>query len=550
MGRRTAAVVVLAALLVGCGGSNDGSPSPASQPPEASPTPPTSSVPDFELMDAEALALPTSDELASESVSAVAFASSGIDLDPGSVAAAEEVEADLLAQATALVQPGPEGFRRPAQSIATGGGMSALGFVIELIGKLTAKAGAPFSESVSSSTTSASGTLGMNASINADGAGSTKVDIALENTVQSDDGRMTTQRIRGSSSGPRCPDDSGLLELEMTGSMEVSVDGTPPARSRHQFTGSVSLQFDDNADLADMQTDLNVQSDRTDATGRSAFVDVTYTSAISSPLNSAGLTVTKDIATVNRTSQATQSDPQHADRDMVDQGSQAALKFVFTLVAAKVASVQNNECVIVVAEAPQTVGPKQAVPIEVTTRHVIEGTDLDKRVEASFSGEGGLDPTSLAKTPDTITYTAGDKGGDTGTITLVSKSRRGRGTTTLTIKVADKYRVDAPAGVLRIQGQVCSLDAPFTVSVVGEINGTLTFTPSGPGGGTYSGSAVLGPGSMDWSGGYTVTGRDSEAPSIDADDGTTILNPVGPVPAFWAGAGPDFPLIPDSTACS
>ena len=97
--------------------------------------------------------------------------------------------------------------------------------------------------------------------------------------------------------------------------------------------------------------------------------------------------------------------------------------------------------------------------------------------------------------------------------------------------------------MLRLQGPVCSLDAPFTLSVVGEINGTLTFTPTGPDAGTYAGSADLGRGSMTWSGGYSVKGRDTESPSIDADEGTTKL--VGPIsidaPSFWRAPGPTSP---------
>jgi hypothetical protein len=543
-------LVVLAVFTAGCAGTaDDGSTSSDSRSQAAPSTAATPSPPGVELVGTDPVAPPSLDELASESVSAVVFASSGIDIDAGAVGAAEEVEADLLAKASALAQPGPEGFRRPAQGIATGSGMLGLGVIIELVGKLTGTIGKPFSDSVSSTTTNGSGTLGMEAKLSGDGTGSTTVDIAMESTVQTDDGRTATQRIRGSLSGPRCPDASGLLELEATGSMEVTVDSSPPVRSRHQFTGPMRLQFDDNADLADVQMELDVQSDRTDSNGRSAFVDVAYSLAIANPLDD-GSAYTKNTADVKRTSQATQSDPQQADRDMVDQGAQAAVKFLVSLAGKRAALVQNNECVIVVAEGPTTVGARQVVPIEVKTKHVIEGTDLDKRVEASLSGDGELEPTSLAKTPDTVTYTAGDEGGDTGTITLVSTSRQGKGTTTLTLKVADKYRVDAPAGVLRIQGQVCSLDAPFTLSVVGEINGSLTFTPSGSGGGTYSGSADLGSGSMDWSGGYTVANRDPDAPSIDADEGTTVLNPVGPIPSFWAGSGPDFPLIPDATACS
>jgi hypothetical protein len=107
--------------------------------------------------------------------------------------------------------------------------------------------------------------------------------------------------------------------------------------------------------------------------------------------------------------------------------------------------------------------------------------------------------------------------------------------------------------VTGLTGSVCSLDAPFTLTFSSApITGTITFTPSGPSGGTYAGMGdVGGIGSISWSGGYTLTGRDTESPSVDGDDGTTKL--IGPItqeaPNFWGGAGPDFPLIPDASAC-
>jgi hypothetical protein len=481
-------------------------------------------------------------------VTAVLLASSGFEIDADLVEATEEVEADLLAQAAAGI--GPQGIRRAPQSIATGGGMTAVGIFIDLVSRLTTGAQQPYSTSFDSPTSStAGGTLKMGAKLSGDGAGSTSTEISFESKVETPDGRTVTERITGTVAGPVCPDEFGLLDLEISGEMEVTGNG--PERSRHTFKAMVEATFDDNGGFADLDVDLNVQSDRTSADGRTAFVDITYGLQATNPFGGAAATETAREPKLNRASQSVTSGAQQADYDMVNNGEEAAMKLVTMALAGRVSSIQNNGCVVVVAEAPGSVGAKQVVPIDVKTRHVVDGVELDKRVEVTLSGEGSIDPTSLPKTPEKTNYTAGEKGGDTGTISLVSRSRRGIGNTTLTIKVADKYRVDAPAGVLSLQGPVCSLDAPFTLSVVGEINGTLTFTPTGPGGGTYAGSAELGRGSMTWAGGYTVTGRDTESPSIDADEGTTTL--VGPISidasGFWAGTGPDFPLIPDAAAC-
>ncbi len=556
--------IAVAVGLMACGGSSDSDATSMSSPPTSPPTSSAISSPNTAVAESprttialvtDTAPLPVPADVAAESVTAVVFASSGFEIADDLVEANELVEADLLAQATAQAAAqatgvnGPQGIRRPAQGVASGGGMSAVGVLVDLVSRLTAQAGQPYSSSFDSTTSpSPGGTLKMGAKVSGDGQGSSTTEITIETKAETADGRTATQRISGSVTGPVCPDEFGLLDLEMSGEMEVTGEG--PERSRHTFMAIVGATFDDNGEMADIDIELNVQSDRTGSDGRAAFVDATYGTELTNLFGVGATTETVRDTQINRTSQAVESNPQQADRDMIDDGRSAALKFVVTTLAGRRYEIQNNKCVVVVAEAPGTVGAKQAVPIEVKTRHVIEGGELDKRVEATLSGQGSIDPASLPKTPDTITYTAGEKGGDAGTISLVSRSRRGIGNTTLTVKVGDKYLVDAPVGVHRLQGPVCSLDEPFTLSVVGQINGTITFTPTGSGGGTYAGSADLGRGSMTWSGGYALTGRDTESPSIDADDGTTSL--VGPitqeVPGFWQG-GPDFPLVPDAAAC-
>jgi hypothetical protein len=540
MGRSIALIgVALAVGVTACGGGSGGDAVSPSEPADSSPN-----VTSADALVIEPGPLPVPEDVAAESVTAVLLASSGFEIDADLVAATEQVEADLLAQATAGI--GPQGIRRPAQSIATGGGMSAVGLFIDLVSRLTTGAKQPYSTSFDAPTsTTTEGSLKMGATLSGDGAGSTSTDVTFESTVDTPDGRTVTERISGKVGGPVCPDESGLLDLEISGEIEVTGNGSE--RSRHTFKGTATATFDDNATVADLDLEINVQSDRTDSTGRAAFTDVTYTYASTQPRGGGAATETSN-SEINRASQTVKSDPQPADNDMIDNGRVAAMKFVTMAMGGRVSSIQDNGCVVVVAEAPTAVGAKQVVPIDVKTRHVVEGVELDKRVEATLSGEGSIDPTSLPKTPEKIDYTAGEKGGDTGTISLVSRSRRGIGDATLSIKVGDKYRVDAKG----LTGSVCSLDAPFTLTFTGEpVTGSITFTPSGPGGGTYGGTGdVGGIGSISWSGGYTLTGRDTESPSVDGDDGTTLLIGAMTTEAsnFWGG-GPDFPLIPDAAAC-
>ena len=101
----------------------------------------------------------------------------------------------------------------------------------------------------------------MGAKLSGDGAGSTSTEISFESKVETPDGRTVTERITGTVAGPVCPDEFGLLDLEISGEMEVTGNG--PERSRDSFKATVEATFDDNGGVADLDVDLNVQSDRT-----------------------------------------------------------------------------------------------------------------------------------------------------------------------------------------------------------------------------------------------------------------------------------------------
>jgi hypothetical protein len=118
------------------------------------------------------------------------------------------------------------------------------------------------------------------------------------------------------------------------------------------------------------------------------------------------------------------------------------------------------------------------------------------------------------------------------------------------------YRIDQAVGELHFTGVVCGLDKPFTLTSADPAPGSITYTPSGPAGGSYFGSGQVGTtqGSLSWSGTYSINVADPAHPTIRMDEGTTtIVNiPVigqAPLPGFWAG-GVTFDLVLAPEACS
>jgi hypothetical protein len=474
------------------------------------------------------------------------------DLDPGLLVVAGDLDAKVvewIEQLTATL--GPQGIRRPARHLAQqpeGGGsspMARLGIITSTFGRKDG-AGGPASNTGTATVSKDgwTGTATMGATIGADTG-----EFSYEEEYVNDDGRSVRTKHRVKVSGGSCPDEAGVMTLNVEGQIEFEVvDGTTTVRSRHEFTADVTVQFDDSAEMADVTIDLNIQSDRTDGSGRNAFVDVSQTIGAKNLFGSTPAATEGD-PRVNRASQSVTSQPRPDDVKMFTAGRQAAYDVIVGVLADRRSNVQNNGCVTVVATAPESVNAGEEVSIDVATRHVVEGVDLDKPVDASLSGDESIQPSRLDTTPQAITYTAGSEPGSAATIDLVSTSRRGIGRTSLTISVGSAFRVRAPAGVLFIDGVICSFEQPFRLAVAGEINGELIFTPSGPDGGTYAGSAPIGPGRIEWSGTYTVTGAGSSAPTMFMDDGTTTL--TGPtqlaVPSFWEG-GQDLPMTLDATA--
>lgn len=472
----------------------------------------------------------------------------GEPLPADQAAAFAALMADLLDQARATAAGTPAGFRRAAPAAGGSPSLGSLGLAVVGIGDVVATVGngAPVraTTSTTQSTAEATGSVsgGVNASV--DAAGRRSAELSLEMEVTTTDGSSASAKVRGKVTGPPCPDATGLLELEVEGELTVTArSGTATAQSRHVFRGKATLVFGDDGGVATLETDIDVESNDTRPDGRAVFIETRGGITSSNPYGG-GTATAKDVQLVRRSQDATLD---QRDIDMATQGRELAATFVTGVVIARRDAVQNGGCVVVDVTGPTSVGASAAVTPRVAVRHKLEGTELDTRAEVTLSGKGILSTESLANTPGDLQYTSGEEAGDSGTITVVSRSRRGIGTGSITVKVTPSYRVEASnIGVLSMSGVVCSLDQPFDVAVSGgRLDGTITFSPPSAGSGTYSGSGTI----LTWSGGYTVTGLDTTTPVLTVDEGTTTIQNVGEAPSFWEG-GFTLTLVPDATACA
>jgi hypothetical protein len=122
-------------------------------------------------------------------------------------------------------------------------------------------------------------------------------------------------------------------------------------------------------------------------------------------------------------------------------------------------------CVKIEATSPGTVKPGSTTDIPVKVIHRFDGSEVPSKLEAALSGEKSVDPTSLAKTPGTLTYTAPDEPGKSATIKLTATSRRGRATLDLTASTGGAaYRIVGGLDDWQTDTAVCDIMKPFTLT--------------------------------------------------------------------------------------
>ena len=88
---------------------------------------------------------------------------------------------------------------------------------------------------------------------------------------------------------------------------------------------------------------------------------------------------------------------------------------------------RSGKCVeLIVDPDGGDVDANEVTSVTATLKHKIDKSELDKPVEATFSGEQSLDPASgVQPAPATVSHTAGPEQGDTGIIRFDLVSNRG-----------------------------------------------------------------------------------------------------------------------------
>ena len=98
---------------------------------------------------------------------------------------------------------------------------------------------------------------------------------------------------------------------------------------------------------------------------------------------------------------------------------------------------RSGKCVeLIVDPGTRDVQPDEIIDVTAKLKHLIEGNELDKPVEAILTGVKSIEPADEKQpAPATVTYTAGPNDGDIGKIAFKSVSNRGIAEKTVTFTV-------------------------------------------------------------------------------------------------------------------
>jgi hypothetical protein len=158
----------------------------------------------------------------------------------------------------------------------------------------------------------------------------------------------------------------------------------------------------------------------------------------------------------------------------------------------------DGKCVKIDATSPGTVATSSTTAIPVKVVHKLDGSEVPSKLEAVLKGEKSVDPTTIAKTAGTLTYTAPGESGQSATISLIANSRRGRAKLDLNANTGGgSYQIVGGLAGWHTDSKVCDIMKPFALT------GIVTMTFSGGLSGTkeYSG----GPYNANGKGTYTIS---------------------------------------------
>jgi hypothetical protein len=351
--------------------------------------------------------------------------------------------------------------------------------------------------------------------------GSTKFGLGVK-TEASKNGVSANSELAAKIDGQRCPNAEGQLPFTINVRLGADSSGTTMTRD---VTAMVRAVVNDNAEVESYTMDLT-QGTRHVKDGVAVYIET-------------GVTMKHDGQNYAESNFHVVRHSQQATAGNAEPLSRAGLEAAFAtgLTALRIAEQtwQSGGCTKIEATSPGNVQPGSNTAIPVKVRHKFDGSEVPAKLDAVLSGEQSVEPTTLAKTSGTLTYTAPGETGKSATIKLTATSRRGRATLDLTASTGGgSYQVVGGLDDWQTNTAVCDIMKPFTLTgggftmqLSGGLSGTYNYT--GPfnahGTGTYTISLPDGmgkPGTMTGGGegsaeGYSNTGTEKY-----------VLTPIAP----------------------
>ncbi|HKO44417.1 MAG TPA: hypothetical protein VJU84_14160 [Pyrinomonadaceae bacterium] len=342
--------------------------------------------------------------------------------------------------------------------------------------------------------------------------GSTKLGLGLKTEVTKDN-KSAKADLAAKIDGQRCPNAEGQLPFTIKVTLGAESGGATYSRD---VTAMVRALVNDDAQVEGYTMDLT-QATRQVKNGVAVYVETATTMK-----HDGGNYSESNFRVIRHSQSATKANAE----PLSIAGLEAA--FATGLTALKIAEQRwlSGACTKIEAPSPGTVAPSSNTSIPVTVRHKFDGSEVPSKLDAALKGETSVDPTTLAKTRGTLTYTAPGEAGKSATITLTATSRRGKATLDLNANTGGaSYQIAGGLDDWQTNSKVCDIMKPFqltgggfTMELSGGLSGTYTYT--GPfnahGSGTYTISLPDGlgkPGTMTGggagsAGGYTNTGTE------------------------------------------
>ena len=302
--------------------------------------------------------------------------------------------------------------------------------------------------------------------------GSTKFSFGLK-SESSKNGVSAKTNMTAKIDGQRCPTAEGQVSFTIKATIGSESGGTGKTQD---LTAFVRATVGDDAEVTSTTFDV-IQGTLQTKNGVGVYVETGGTYKYGPNYTNGKVS---NVRLIQNTDNAT--------RDNVSELSEAGIINAVTMGMASLASAQNawqdGKCVKIEAPSPGKVEPGSTTAIPVNVISIFDGSNAPSKLKAALTGAESIDPTTLAKTPGNLTYTAPNEKGKSATILLTATSKRGKATLELNANTGEKKQtyhvIETPgAGGTWIGDCIDDLSKPFSVkfTTLGTV-GTFTLSPS------------------------------------------------------------------------